>query len=128
MNLVISYEWLDDKPKAAAARGQAIAILEQTVKAKPQETLVHALLGEMYARNGQAKESLGQVQTALALSPNDPNVLENVGAAYEYLGDRGRAKDYIRRALDAGYPLERVRNDPGLQDLLKDQNFRLNGK
>ena len=30
--------------------------------------------------------------------------------------------------LDAGYPLERVRNDPGLQDLLKDQNFRLNGK
>jgi serine/threonine protein kinase/tetratricopeptide (TPR) repeat protein len=128
VNLVIAYEWLHEKSKAATAREQAIGILEQTIKATPQEPLVHALLGEMYARSGRAKEALSQVQTALALSANDPNVLENAGAAYEFMGDRERAKSYIQKALDGGYPSEKIRNDPGLQELLKDPSFRLNGK
>jgi hypothetical protein len=54
--------------------------------------------------------------------------LEYAGVAYENLSDRKHAVEYIGKAIAAGFPADKVKNDPELQELLKDPSFRLSGK
>jgi len=68
------------------------------------------------------------LQSALVLSPDDNVVLENVGEAYEKLGDRTRALYYIHQSLQKGYGLAALKNNLDLQSLLSDPRFRPNGK
>jgi eukaryotic-like serine/threonine-protein kinase len=127
-NLIIADEWLKDDKRAAAAREKVIPIVEETIRVKPQDSLARSYLATLYARKGQREKASSQIQTALALSPRDPYVLEYIGTTYEDLGDRKGAIEYIQKALHAGYPLEKLRNDPDMQQLLKDPSFRFNGK
>jgi eukaryotic-like serine/threonine-protein kinase len=127
-NLVISYEWLGDKAKTAAARLKAIDSLESTIKLKPSDALAHSYLADFYAQQGNKDLASSHRDTALALSPNDPNVLSIVGDAFENLGDRQHAQEYLRKALDNGYPVEKLKNDPEAQPVLHDPSFRLEAK
>jgi eukaryotic-like serine/threonine-protein kinase len=103
-------------------------LLEQAVKIKPQDALVQSRLASLYAHQKLRDKALTRIQTALALAPDDPYVLANVGSAYEDIGDRRKALEYIRRALQKGYALDQVKNDPDLQGLIADPNFQTNGK
>jgi len=67
---------------------------------------------------------MARIQTALALSPDDPAVLDDVATAFEILGDRRQGIQYAQRAMQKGYPLEQFANDPDLQSLILDPNFR----
>jgi serine/threonine-protein kinase len=127
-NLVSAYQWLHDAGKTDSARENTIHILEQTIRDKPQDSLARSVLASLYGRKKLADKAASQIQTALALAPTDPATLENIGAAYENLGDRKKALEFVRKAVDAGYPADKIKNDPELQELLKDQNFRFNGK
>ena len=62
------------------------------------------------------------------LSPDDPNILEIAGTAYEDLGDRAQALRYIEKSLQKGYTLANMKSNPELQGLLSDPSFRPNGK
>jgi eukaryotic-like serine/threonine-protein kinase len=132
-NMVTAYLWLanqghgnDEKLQQAVRR--TIELLEAQVKQSPKDNLSHAVLASLYAREKQKEKTISQIQTALALSPSDPGTLAYVGVAYENLGDRKLALEYINQALAAGFPAEKIRNTPELQELVKDANFRLNGK
>jgi eukaryotic-like serine/threonine-protein kinase len=127
-NLVVAYEWLKEEDKASAARERMRELLEQAVKIKPQDALVQSRLASLYAHQKLRDKAVTRIQTALALAPDDPYVLANVGSAYEDIGDRSQALEYIRRALQKGYALDQVKNDPDLQGLIADPNFRTNGK
>lgn len=70
------------------------------------------------------EKALSRIQSALALSPEDANVLETVGETYEALGDRAQALHYIEKSLQKGYDLAALKNTPDLQGLLSDPNFR----
>jgi Flp pilus assembly protein TadD len=82
----------------------------------------------LYAQKKLRDKALIRVQTALALTPGDPDVLENVGETYEALDDRSHAIQYIERALQKGYSMDALKNAPALQGLLSDPNFRPNAK
>ena len=127
-NLVVAYEWLREEDKASAARERMRELLEQAVKIKPQDALVQSRLASLYAHQKLRDKAVTRIQTALALAPDDPYVLANVGSAYEDIGDRSQALEYIRRALQKGYALDQVKNDPDLQGLIADPKFRPNGK
>ena len=58
----------------------------------------------------------------------DPDVLALVGEAYEDMGDRVDALQYIEKSLQKGYSLEDLKNAPDLQGLLSDPRFRPSGK
>ena len=127
-NLMVAYEWLKEEDKASAARERMRGLLEQAVKIKPQDALVQSRLALLYAHQKLRDKAATRIQTALALAPDDPYVLEVVGSAYEIMGDRRQALEYIRRALQKGYALDQVKNDPDLQGLIADPNFRPDGK
>ena len=52
----------------------------------------------------------------------------HVAQAYEKLGDRVHAIHYITKGVQKGYSMATLKNEPGLEGLLSDPNFRPNAK
>lgn len=127
-NLIGAYKWLKETNKTNAAREQMLAVLLQTTALKPQDALAQSILAIVYAEKKLNEKALMKIQTALALSPDDPEILENVGIAYEQLGNRRQALEYVQKALQKGFALERVIGDPDLQNLSADPSFRTQKK
>jgi eukaryotic-like serine/threonine-protein kinase len=123
-NLAMAYEGLHDKAKFQSALNRELPLVEAAASSNPRDAGVQSRLAGLYAGKGLRDKALAHVQTSLALSPEDPDVLENVGEAYETLGDRSHAIQYLERALQKGYPVESLRTVPFLHDLLLDPNFR----
>jgi eukaryotic-like serine/threonine-protein kinase len=123
-NLAAAYEGLNDKTKEQMALDRELPLLEQAAESNPRDSGVQSRLGLMYARKKLHDKALVRIQLALALSPDDPDVLENVGEAYEYLGDRQRAIQNIEKSLQKGYSMEALKSTAALQSLLSDPSFR----
>ncbi len=127
-NLIVAYEGLKNQEKAGQARNREIALLEQLALDTPRDANAQSKLGLLYAQKKLREKALARLQSALALSPDDPNVLEEVGEAHEDLGDRAQALQYIEKSLQKGYDLADLKDSPDLQGLLSDPGFRPNGK
>ncbi|HEY7616579.1 MAG TPA: tetratricopeptide repeat protein, partial [Terriglobales bacterium] len=127
-NLAIAYEWLNQKEKAAAARERELILVEALVQFKPKDGELQSYLGLLYGQKKMRNEALRHMQAALALTPENQVVLENVAETYEHLGDRAQALQYMERALQKGYPLENLKSNPALQSLLSDPKFRPKAK
>jgi eukaryotic-like serine/threonine-protein kinase len=127
-NLALAYQGLNQKEKVSAARDQELALLEKAVASNPRDGQMQAYLGLVYAQKKLRDKALPRLQSALVLSPNDNVVLENVGEAYEDLGDRAHALQYIEKSVQQGHSLSSLKTVPDLQGVLSDPNFRPKGK
>jgi tetratricopeptide (TPR) repeat protein len=127
-NLMAAYEGLHDKEKASRATDREIPLLEQAALDVPRDASVQASLAVLYAKKNFREKAISRIQSSLALSPDDPNVLATVGLAYEDLGDRAQALQFIDKSLQKGYDLAVLKATPDLQGLLADPSFRPRGK
>ncbi len=127
-NLTIAYEGLHDKENMSRALDHEIPLLEQAALDTPRDGSVQANLALLYAKKKLREKTVSRIQSALALSPDDSNVLAMVGEAYENLGDRTQALQFIEKSLQKGYDLAALKTTPDLQGLLADPNFRPSGK
>ena len=127
-NLAIAYDNLNNREKADRARDRQIAILELAARSTPRDATVQSIMGLVYAKKKLREKAIPRIQSALALSPDDPNVLENIGEAYEALGDRAQALLYIEKSLQKGFALSALKNIPDMQGLMSDPSFRPSGK
>lgn len=126
--LMNCYQWLNQKDKEAEARGRCFALVSREAKLKPRDPMAQAVLASLYAEKKMPDKARASLQTALALSPDDPDILEYAAVTNELLGDRARAIDYANQSLAKGYPLEKMKTDPDLQGILSAPNFRGHGK
>jgi serine/threonine-protein kinase len=127
-NLAVAYERLNQPGKAAVARERELALVEASSRTQPKDGELQSYLGLLYAKKRLPEEADRHLQTALALRGDDRDVLENVAEAYEDLGRRQQALQYIEKALDKGYPVEDIRTNPAFAGLLADPNFRAKQK
>jgi serine/threonine protein kinase/tetratricopeptide (TPR) repeat protein len=123
-NLAIAYERLNQGEKATVARDRELALVEANSKSNPKDGELQSFLGLLYAQKHMPDEADRHLQTALALRGDDRVILENVAEAYEDLGRRRQALQYIEKALDKGYPVEDIRTNPAFASMLGDPNFR----
>jgi eukaryotic-like serine/threonine-protein kinase len=123
-NLVAAYDGLKDENKANIALDKELTLLEQAEQSNPRDATVQYRLGTIYARKKLSEKAIARAQAALTLAPDDANVLTGVGEIYERLGDRTQALLYIEKALQKGYPLQSLQNDPFFRGLLSDPKFR----
>ncbi|HKT89527.1 MAG TPA: protein kinase [Candidatus Sulfotelmatobacter sp.] len=123
-NLELAYEGMNDGARAKSALEKEQTLLEQAAQSDPRDYNVQYRLGIVYAKKRLGEKALAHAQSALALAPGDPYVLEGVGEIYERLGDRKKALEYIEKALGKGYSLDVLKGDPSLKSLLSDPNFR----
>ena len=127
-NLAGAYQALNQKDKLEVARDHAISLLEESVKLKPQDAVTQASLAALYSEKGLREKAILRIQSALARSPDNPNVLELAAETYENLGDRRHALEYIEKALQNGYSLDELKETPEFHNLLSDPKFRPSGK
>jgi tetratricopeptide (TPR) repeat protein len=122
------YKWLGRTEKAASTLDKAYTLVTREAELKPRDALAQAMLASMSAEKKLREKALGHLQTSLILSPEDPDILEDAAGTYEHLGDRARAIEFAEKALQKGFALERMKNDPDLRGVLSDPNFRTAGK
>jgi eukaryotic-like serine/threonine-protein kinase len=127
-NLLLSYQWLGQKDKAANAAERTMSLLEALVQTKPQDPEIQSALGMLYAEQKKPDKAVPHIEAALALGAKDNRVLGDAGEAYESMGNRTLALRYLHESLKAGETLDGLRTRPGLQTILNDPSFRANGK
>ncbi len=123
-NLMLAYEGANEEEKAKAARQRAEQLAEKVVALKPQDAMAQSTLATLYAQDKESEKALSKIRTSLALAPDDPSVLSSVGEAYEFLGDRVSALQYLEKAILKGYAVDEIVNDPNLQALAADPRFK----
>jgi serine/threonine-protein kinase len=127
-NLAEAYEWSRDKKKSDIARKKAQELLERAVQLNAQDAESQAALAALFAKEGLRDKAIDKIHISLALSPDSQYVLSEVADAYELLGERKLAIQYLYLALQHGLPTELLRGDLSIQGVLSDPSFRLPDK
>jgi serine/threonine protein kinase/tetratricopeptide (TPR) repeat protein len=125
--LMNSYEWLGQKDKAAQALDQSFTLASREAQLRPRDPSPQAVLATFYAKKGNPDKARNCLETALALAPDAPDILEYAASVSENIGERARAIQFAHKALQKGYPLSKLHSDPDIQGMLKDPSFHPDG-
>jgi len=100
------------------------AAMEQHLHQVPEDARARMLLANSYAVLSRTDDAARETNFAIALRPNDPNVLYNAACVFCNLGKKPEALKTLRRAWEAGYTdAEWTRRDPDLALLHGDPEF-----
>jgi non-specific serine/threonine protein kinase len=100
------------------------AALEKQLELVPEDVRARILIAGMYANLGKGEDSMRHLDTAVALRPNDTNVLYNAACTLGVLEKKPEALAMLRKALAAGYGnLEWVSRDPDFTCLRDNPEF-----
>ena len=79
---------------------RALRMTRKAVRAEPQNAAYLDSLGWALFRLGKYKEAAVEIEKALAIDPQEPEILEHLAEVYDRLKMHQKAKDYRRRAVD----------------------------
>ena len=116
-------EWIADQSCAQDAADHEKPVLWAVLKSNPRNAIASANYADLVARFGPRTQAEQYIRTALALSPDDPTVLESVSSAWENLGNRREAVNAMNRAFAKGLTWDVATQDPETQALLKDPSL-----
>ena len=120
-----AYYWAPgERAKAYPAYQRAAEMAEEKRKANPRDATLLSHLADFYSMMGEKHRTLPLLEQSLALAPADQDVIARAGETYEQLGQREKALEWIGKALNKGYPLEKVVQSPGLNRLREDPGFQ----
>jgi serine/threonine protein kinase/tetratricopeptide (TPR) repeat protein len=112
-NLADAYRWSsNERSKAVPAYRKATALAREGLRVNPRS---YELLGNVAlyeAKSSNIKQAMRDLEKALSLAPKDAQLMYNAAIVYHLAGQQSKALDYLRRALDGGYPVESIRADP----------------
>lgn len=118
-------ERLGQHEAAARIRQEWIGKLERQLESVPEDVRARILLAGAYAHIGNAESSVQELKRAVALRPDDPNVLYNAACTFAILLKKAEALEHLRKAWEAGYVnLQWAARDPDLACLHDDPEFR----
>ncbi len=90
----------------------------------PDDARARLIYANQLGRAGLRDDAMREGTNALVLSPGDPMMLYNAACMYISLGEKGRALDALRQAIEAGYTnFGWMRNDPDLVSLRDEPDF-----
>jgi tetratricopeptide (TPR) repeat protein len=123
-NLAAAYVWVPNtREKVNEAFEKASVMAEAVASRSPRDPYVNVDLGLYYAHLGRAEESSRRLTAALALAPEDAEIHAWAAEGYEVMGERDRAIELVRRALDLGYSQKKLQRNPQLEQLCRDPRF-----
>jgi non-specific serine/threonine protein kinase len=106
-------------------RERLVAVLRQQLEHVPEDVRARILMAAELAGMGEVEETERHLQMAIALRPNDTNVLYNAACTYGILKKKQEALDTLKKAIDCGYGnLEWIKQDPDLLLLRDDPEFQ----
>ena len=123
-NLGSAYYWSDSaKVKAERAFNRAIRLAETKNKINPNDPVILSRLGGYYSMIGNKNLTLDYFKKAVALEPDNPEVMYLYAAAKERIGEREDAIKWLNKSIEKGYSKAEIFLQPEFQSLLKDERF-----
>ncbi len=97
------WKWSDDPEKSLE---QAYEMARKSVELDDSDSWSHWALGVVYLYRGDHEDAIAQYEKALALNPNDADVLVHMGLPLSFAGRPEQAIEQINRAkrLNPAYP------------------------
>jgi serine/threonine-protein kinase len=123
-NLGTYYEEIGDKKNAAEADEHTFSLLKEQIKLSPRDATMRSDLAMQYAKRHMPVDAIANLNAALALQSKAPRALQIAGDIYCLLGDKQKAKSYLRDSILAGNSVETLAQDPDLRSLMADPKVR----
>jgi tetratricopeptide (TPR) repeat protein len=117
------YESPGTREEARAPLERAVSLGEQQLKVNPRDAGLLADLADAHAMLGHTRQARALAVRALALAPDDVEILYTRAEIDEMLGDREAALQKVGRALAMGYPRWEIERSPSLKALRQDPRF-----
>ena len=115
---------LDRGEQLKALEGRYRKVLEQQLETVPEDVRARILLAVSYAQVARRTEAVRELEKAVTMRFNDPNVLYNAACTYGIMSMKQESLDMLKRAKAAGYAnLDWVKRDPDLNCLHGDPEF-----
>ncbi len=122
---IMSLERLEDPASARKLRQRLMPVLEQQLDMVPEDVRARILLANIHASLGNQDDAIRHLQTAVALRPNDSNVLYNAACTYGIFDKKAEALEMLKRAGDTGFGnWSWAARDPELACLHDDPEFQ----
>ncbi len=121
---IMSLERVGRNDEAHLLREGRTRALERQLEMVPEDARARILLATNYAHFGKNDFAVREVQKAIALRPNDSNILYNAACTYGVMQKKPEALDLIKRMKALGFAqLDWARRDPDLACLHNDPEF-----
>jgi tetratricopeptide (TPR) repeat protein len=123
-NLASAQYWAPgQRERSAATYRKAAELAEAARQVNPRDPGLLAELADSYSMLGRRQDAIDAATAFASMRSSDATAVFAIAGAYEQLGDRASALQWLERALAAGYPKKSVEQSPGLRELRKDSNF-----
>ncbi len=116
---------LGDTEAANRLRHHHVRVLEQQLELVPEDVRARILLATDHADAGNEDAAIRELQIAVALRPNDSNILYNAACVYALFGRKAEALEMIKKAVAGGYSnMDWLARDPDLNCLHDEPEFQ----
>jgi serine/threonine-protein kinase len=117
------YEALGRTRESHAACSRSIALARQALAINPRDASAVVLMALCEANLGQPKDAEGHAAEAVALAPEDRDVLFRAAIVCARIGNKATALDRLRKAVQRGLSPELARRDPELAPIQRLPEF-----
>jgi tetratricopeptide (TPR) repeat protein len=100
----------DKTLKPAGARYSIECYFDRAIRFKPSDGIARMLYGNYLLKAGQIDKATEQLEVAVNLEPENPNINYNLGLLYVQKKDYEQAKIYAKKAYELGFPLPGLKN------------------
>ncbi len=123
--LVNMLERMGQMEQARKIRERMSRVLQQQIELVPEDVRARILLSSHYAILGDELAATRELQIAVALRPNDSNILYNAACTYGLFQNKQKALEMLQKALAAGYHnFDWITRDADLACLRDDPEFK----
>jgi len=111
--------------RAVALRQRQAGVLEQHLDLVPEDVRARILLATTYAYLGKRSNASEHLEKAVAMRPNDPNVLYNAACTYGLMQMKNEALMMLAKSAETGFSdFEWASRDPDLASLHDEPEFK----
>ncbi len=122
---MLSLDALGDEERGLKLHARFSSVLEQHLDLVPEDVRARILLANSNARLGKLSRASDQIEKAVAMRPNDANVLYNAAATYGLMGMKDEAVMMLEKSARAGFSdFEWASRDPDFIALRDDPEFK----
>jgi len=120
-NVADAYRWAPGREKkASAAYKRAIQLIQQELKNNANDPTLNSRAALYASKTGDSASAKKFLKVALAPPVKQTTIYYRATLTYEILGDRANALKFLTKAIERGYPLIEIKNDPELTNLRRD--------
>jgi serine/threonine protein kinase len=124
-NLGDNYRWAEGLgSKAGAAYREAIRLTRDRLAANPGDIGLRSSLAVYLAKSGDTPGAIAELAGIIHEIPeSDKSTLFKTALVYEVCGQRKKALEELGRAIQAGYSMHEIANEPELAKLRSDPGY-----